>query len=60
LHPKWTSSDSQPLLDAACLKQGIDRLTDIKRAVPPTTAAEDLRFVVAHLRAENRVRAKSA
>ncbi len=60
LDPKWISPDAQPLIEAACLKQGVERLKDIKQAVPPYVSFEDIRLVVAHLRAENRVRAKSA
>jgi ATP-dependent DNA helicase RecQ len=60
LDPKWISPDAQPLIEAACLKQGIERLRDIKDAVPPYVSFDDIRLVVAHLRAENRVRAKSA
>jgi ATP-dependent DNA helicase RecQ len=60
LDPRWISPDAQPLIEAACLKQGVDRLRDIKDAVPPYVSFEDIRLVVAHLRAENRVRAKSA
>jgi ATP-dependent DNA helicase RecQ len=60
LDPKWISPDAQPLIEAACLAQGVERLKDIKDAVPPYVSFEDIRLVVAHLRAENRVRAKSA
>ena len=60
LDPKWISPDAQPLIEAACLQQGVERLRDIKEAVPPYVSFEDIRLVVAHLRAENRVRAKTA
>lgn len=60
LDPKWISPDAQPLIEAACLKQGVERLKDIKEAVPPYISFEDIRLVVAHLRVENRVRARSA
>ena len=60
LDPKWISPDAQPLIEAACLNKGIERLKDIKDAVPPYVSFDDIRLVVAHLRAENRVRAKSA
>jgi ATP-dependent DNA helicase RecQ len=59
LDSKWISPDAQPLIEAACLKQGVERLKDIKEAVPPYVSFEDIRLVVAHLRAENRVRAKT-
>jgi ATP-dependent DNA helicase RecQ len=60
LDPKWISPDAQPLIEAACLKQGIERLKDIKEAVPPYVSFDDIRLVVAHLRAENRVPGKTA
>jgi ATP-dependent DNA helicase RecQ len=60
LDPKWISPDAQPLIEAACLKQGVERLKDIKDALPPYISFEDIRLVVAHLRAENRVRARTA
>ncbi len=60
LDAKWISPDAQPLIEAACLKQGVERLKDIKEAVPPYVSFDDIRLVVAHLRAENRVRAKTA
>jgi ATP-dependent DNA helicase RecQ len=60
LDPKWISPDAQPLIEAACLKQGVERLKDIKDALPPYVSFEDIRLVVAHLRAENRLQAKTA
>ncbi len=60
LDPKWISPDAQPLIEAACLKQGVERLKDIKDAVPPYISFDDIRLVVAHLRAENRLAAKTA
>jgi ATP-dependent DNA helicase RecQ len=60
LDAKWISPDAQPLIEAACLKQGVERLKDIKDAVPPYISFEDIRLVVAHLRAENRIAAKMA
>jgi ATP-dependent DNA helicase RecQ len=60
LDPTWISPDAQPLIEAACVKQGIERLKDIKDALPPYISFEDIRLVVAHLRAENRVRARTA
>jgi ATP-dependent DNA helicase RecQ len=60
LDAKWISPDAQPLIEAACLKQGVERLRDIKDAVPPYVSFEDIRLVVAHLRAENRIAARTA
>jgi ATP-dependent DNA helicase RecQ len=55
LDAKWISPDAQPLIEAACLKQGVERLRDIKDALPPYVSFDDIRLVVAHLRAQNRV-----
>jgi len=60
LDAKWISPDAQPLIEATCLKQGVERLKDIKDAVPPYISFDDIRLVVAHLRAENRIAAKTA
>ena len=60
LEPKWISPDAQPLIEAACFKLGVERLRDIKDAVPPYISFEDIRLVVAHMRAENRIAAKTA
>jgi ATP-dependent DNA helicase RecQ len=60
LDPKWISPDAQPLIEAACLKQGVERLRDIKDALPPYVSFDDIRLVVAHLRAENRIAVKTA
>jgi hypothetical protein len=57
---KWISPDAQPLIEAVCLKQGVERLKDIKDALPPYVSFDDIRLVVAHLRAENRLQAASA
>jgi hypothetical protein len=60
LDPTWISPDAQPLIEAACLEKGVERLRDVKEAVPPYVSFEDIKLVVAHLRAENRLRAKTA
>jgi ATP-dependent DNA helicase RecQ len=60
LDPKWISPDAQPLIEEACLKLGVERLKDIKDALPPYVSFEDIKLVVAHLRAENRLAAKTA
>jgi ATP-dependent DNA helicase RecQ len=60
LDPKWISPDAQPPIEAACMKHGVERLKDIKDAVPPYVSFDDIRLVVAHLRAENRVQAQTA
>ena len=60
LSPNWISPDAQSLIEAACLARGVERLRDIKDALPPYVSFEDIRLVVAHLRAENRIPAKTA
>jgi len=60
LDPKWISPDAQPLIEQACLTQGVERLKEIKDALPPYVSFDDIRLVVAQLRAENRVKVKSA
>jgi uncharacterized protein YpbB len=60
LDPKWISPDAQPLIEEACLRLGVERLRDIKDAVPPYVSFEDIRLVVAHMRAGNRIAAKTA
>ncbi len=60
LDPKWISPEAQLLIEAACLEHGVERLKTIKDAVPAYVSYEDIRLVVAHLRAENRIKVKSA
>jgi ATP-dependent DNA helicase RecQ len=59
LNPKWISPDAQPLIEAACVERGVERLKEIKDALPPYVSFEDIRLVVAHLRAEHRIAAKT-
>jgi len=59
LDPKWVSPDAQPQIEAACVQFGVEKLKLVKDAVPPFVSDEDIRLVVAHLRAEQR-RTKSA
>ena len=58
LDPKWISPDAQSLIETAWLTKGVEKLRGIKDALPPDVSFDDLRLVVAHLRAENRLRAK--
>jgi ATP-dependent DNA helicase RecQ len=60
LDPKWISPDAQPLIEAVCLSKGVEKLREIKDAVPPYVSFNDIRLVVANLRAEGRLRAESA
>ena len=55
LNPKWISPDAQPLIEEACLTKGVERLREIKEVVPPYVSFEDIRLVVASLRAEKRL-----
>ncbi len=57
LDPKWISPDAQPLIESACLSKGVERLRDIKDVVPPYVSFNDIRLVVASLRAEKRIAA---
>jgi ATP-dependent DNA helicase RecQ len=59
LDPKWISPGAQPLIKSACLEKGVERLRDIKDAVPPYVTFNDIRLVVATLRAEKRLLAKT-
>src|ERR1035438_3820430 len=59
LDPKWISPDAQPLIEAACMEKGVERLRDIKEAVPPYVSFEDIRLVVASLRADRRLSART-
>ncbi len=58
LQEKWISPDAQPLIEAACGRLGVERLAEIKGNLPPYISFNDIRLVVAHLRAQ-RLRAKS-
>ena len=60
LDPKWISPNAQPLIETACLTKGVERLRDIKDAVPPYISFEDIRLVVASLRADKRLQARTA
>ena len=60
LDPKWISPDAQPLIEAACLSKGGESLREIKDAVPPYVSFNDIRLVVAALRADGRLGAKTA
>jgi ATP-dependent DNA helicase RecQ len=60
LQAKWISPDAQPLIEAACLSKGVERLRDIKDAVPPYVSFDDIRLVVASLRADKRLGEKTA
>ena len=56
LDAKWISPEAGPLIEAACLAKGVERLRDIKDAVPAYVSYDDIRLVVAGMRAEGKVR----
>ena len=60
LDPKWISPDAQPLIEAACLTKGVEKLREIKDAVPPYVSFDDIRLVVASLRGQGRMRIEIA
>jgi ATP-dependent DNA helicase RecQ len=60
LDPKWVSPYAQTQIEAACEKLGLEKLKLVKDALPPIVSYDDIRLVVAHLRAQRRVPARSA
>jgi ATP-dependent DNA helicase RecQ len=60
LRPEWVSPGAQPHIEAACGKVGTERLAEIKACVPLFVSYNDVRLVVAHVRAEQRIRERSA
>jgi ATP-dependent DNA helicase RecQ len=60
LDPKWVSPHAQPQIEAACVQFGVEKLKTVKDALPPFVSYEDIRLVVAHLRAERRIPARTA
>ena len=51
LDPSWISPGAQSLIEAACLGKTVAGLREIKDAVPPFVSFNDIRLVVARLRA---------
>jgi ATP-dependent DNA helicase RecQ len=51
LDPSWISPGAQPLIEAACLGKNVQGLREIKDAVPAYVSFNDIRLVVAGLRA---------
>jgi len=60
LNPAWLSPGAQPHIEEACEKVGVEKLADIKAAVPPFVSYNDVRLVVAYVRAQRRVAMKTA
>jgi len=60
LNPAWLSPGAQPHIEEACEKVGIEKLAEIKAAVPPFVSYNDVRLVVAYVRAQRRVAMKTA
>ena len=55
LRPEWVMPAVQAQIEAACSRLGVERLKPIKDALPATISFDDIRLVVAHLRAQNRM-----
>jgi ATP-dependent DNA helicase RecQ len=60
LRAEWVPSPTLTQIEAACAQLGVERLKPIKDALPATVSFDDIRLVVAHLRAQNRAQAKNA
>jgi ATP-dependent DNA helicase RecQ len=54
LRSEWVMPAVQEQIEAACSRLGLERLKPIKDALPATISFDDIRLVVAHLRAQNR------
>ena len=52
LDPKWVTPYAQPQIEEACERLGLEKLKAVKDALPPIISYEDIRLVVAHLRAQ--------
>ena len=60
LNPAWVSPGAQPHIEEACGKVGVERLAEIKAAAPLFVSYNDVRLVVAHVRAQRRLGVKTA
>jgi ATP-dependent DNA helicase RecQ len=60
LDTAWISPGAQPLIEAACLGKPVAGLREIKDAVPAFVSFNDIRLVVAGLRAAGRLAAGAA
>jgi uncharacterized protein YpbB len=54
LDERWISPGAGPLIEAACRAHGFESLRDIKDAVPAYVSFNDIRLVVAGMRAAGR------
>ena len=52
LDEAWISPGARPLVEAACRAKGMERLREIKDAVPPFVSYDDIRLVVAALKGQ--------
>ena len=57
---EWVSPGALEHIESACGKVGVERLADIKALVPPFVSYDDVRLVVARVRAQRRAAEKSA
>jgi uncharacterized protein YpbB len=60
LNPGWISPGAQPHIEEACGKVGVERLAEIKAIVPLFVSYDDVRLVVAQVRAQRKITEKSA
>jgi len=54
-HPAWVDRTKQSVIEAACLREGvdkIDRLKPLKEVLPPEVTYDEIRLVLAKLRKE--------
>jgi ATP-dependent DNA helicase RecQ len=51
LRPEWISPGAQSHIESACAEVGLERLADVKAKVPPYVSYNDIKLVVASLRA---------
>jgi ATP-dependent DNA helicase RecQ len=55
LRPGWVTPAVKAEIEAVCGRVGVERLKPIKDALPASISFEDIRLVVAQLRAQNRI-----
>ena len=50
--PAWVDANRQAVIEAACAKLGMDRLKNLKDALPPEITYDEIRLIVARRRRE--------
>jgi len=53
--PAWIDRNKQAVIEAACVKLGLERLKVLKDALPPEITYDEIRLVVARLRREQKL-----